>query len=95
MAAERTSHSFMMVLKLSLLLFVQVNGGLFSNCGKLSSTCVRDNSVNTPEYLALSAADKETKIMANVLTNTNSGEWWNAFRTGSGILRESMCTTFR
>ena len=70
------------------------NAGLFGNCGKFSSSCVCEDSVNTPEYLALSAEEKLNKIMANINKDTSSAEWYNAFVLGTGILSERMCPTF-
>jgi len=71
-----------------------VNGFIFNNdCGKLSPTCVSENSVNTDEYLALSAAEKKTKIMDNVLSDTTPSDFYSGLDM-IGIFRESMCPTF-
>ena len=69
-----------------------VNGFFFNDCGRLSPTCVSENSVNTDEYLALSAAEKKTKIMDNVLTDITPSEYYGIGMVG--IFRESMCPTF-
>merc|ERR1740128_176413 len=51
---------FLLVSLLSL-----ATGKLFGPCGSLSSTCVGPQSVNTDEYLALSAAEKNEIIFAH------------------------------
>ena len=78
----------------SLLMFACVESGWFSNCGKLSSSCSTSKSVNTAEYLQLSAADKKTKIMENVMEDTTSADWLSSAEV-AGIFTESMCPTFR
>ena len=68
--------------------------GLFDNCGRFSSTCVTESSVNTDEYLALSATEKMTKIMDNILSDTTPSEFYS--KTDMiGIFKESMCPTFQ
>ena len=81
------------ILLTSLLLY-SVECDWFSNCERLSSTCTTSKSVNTPEYRQLSAADKKTKIMENVMADTRSADWFNPLQM-SGILTERMCPTFR
>ena len=71
------------------------NAGLFGNCGTLSSSCECENSVNTLEYLELSAGEKLNKIMDNVNSDTSSAQWFNPFILGTGILTERMCPTFQ
>ena len=63
----------------------------FSNCGTFSSTCATENAVNTDEYIALSAEEKKTKIMENVLSDTSTADYPNA----AGMFKESMCPTFK
>ena len=70
------------------------NEGLFGNCGRLSSTCVCEEPVNTPEYLELSADEKLNKIMVNIESDTSSAQWFNPFILGTGILSERMCPVF-
>lgn len=70
------------------------NEGLLGNCGKLSSTCVCEEPVNTPEYLELSAEEKLNKIMVNIESDTSSAQWFNPFVLGTGILSERMCPVF-
>ena len=65
----------------------------FSNCGTFSSTCARENTVNTDEYIALSADEKKTKIMENVMSDTSPAEYPSALGV-AGIFKESMCPTF-
>ena len=71
------------------------SAGLFGNCGSLSSSCVCENSVNTPEYLELSAEEKLNKIMDNVNSDTSSAQWFNPLILGTGILTERMCPSFQ
>ena len=75
-------------------LLSSVSAGWFSNCGKLSSTCTTSSSVDTADYLGLSAADKATKIMENVLEDTTSADWLSPPLQIAGLLAEKMCPTF-
>ena len=70
-----------------------VSAGLFSNCGKMSSTCTTPSSVDTADYLGLSAADKAAKIMENVLDDTTSADYYSSLQM-SGLMTEKMCPTF-
>jgi len=80
---------FLLVSLLSL-----ATGKLFGPCGSLSSTCVGPQSVNTDEYLALSAAEKNEIIFANCLESTTSASWFSGLEM-PGMFIESMCPTFR
>jgi len=77
----------------SCFLLSSVSAGWFSNCGKMSSTCTTSSSVDTTDYLGLSAADKAAKIMENVLEDTTSADYYSALQM-SGIMTEKMCPTF-
>ena len=74
-------------------LLSSVSAGWFSNCGKMSSTCTTDTSVHTADYLGLSAADKAGKLMANVLEDTTSADWFSPLQV-AGMFKEKMCPTF-
>ena len=93
-------HKLMLLLTMMLLVFVFVSlmslstGKLFGPCGKLSSACVGPQSVNTDEYLLLSAAEKNKIIFAKCLENTTSASWFSGLEM-LGIFMESMCPTFR
>ena len=77
----------------SYFLLSSVSAGWFSNCGKMSSTCTTSSSVDTADYLSLSAADKAAKIMENVLEDTTSADYYSALQM-AGIMTEKMCPTF-
>ena len=77
-----------------LLIFVQVEGGLFGNCGRWSSGCEDPNAVNTDDYLKLSASDKMRILMDKILVTKKPADWFSALSVGK-IFAESMCPTFR
>lgn len=50
--------------------------------------------VKGPDYIAISAQEKQQRIWENVISDTTSTSWPSAFSLG-GIFLESMCPTFR
>ena len=50
--------------------------------------------VTSPDYIALTAAEKADRLWSNCLADTSSAEAPSLFRTVASLVGESMCPTF-
>jgi len=60
----------------------------------LISNCKAQDDTTSPEYIAKSAAEKSSIIMANIMEDTTGDDWYGILEMG-GMFLEDMCPTFR
>merc|ERR1711973_129815 len=60
----------------------------------LISHCKAQDDTTSPEYIAKSAAEKSSIIMANIMEDTTGDDWYGILEMG-GMFLEDMCPTFR